>query len=669
MGVVADIGQVVGAVVAHCGAGAGAAGQQSALGAVAALHDAVCRRECLIGQVCLHLLHQGLPCHDAGAGLSLLFAEGLGHVVGRIIAPPHGGDVVGRAAHEPQVLLVAGRTGLAEGLHTVGVGIAAAGRADAGEQDVLEQAVHDISRLGGQGLIAGVVALHIDVAVAVEDAGVEMGRGVLAVIEDLERCRQRHRGDAVGLAAHDHLRKAHVVDRVQRIELQGIVDEVEDVACTHEVAHPDGDGVQRAGKAVPERQVGVVAVVAAVVAGPAAPCVGIGLQLLVGQAHQAVLPAVVLVADDHILLEVEGRVVEHGGPVDQTILDAQRIRTDGLDGGAGLPGDAISAVQGKALGLFAQTAHHGQHIAVVVQRDHRGLCADVAVVVDRAVLAGAGLGGAVLVVHLHIVVRDAGHFFLMPAGREVGIVGVEHQILHRGLELGVHGGLDGVAAGVEHTLGGGLVHTLLGHDVLHHLVEEGVGEVGGGGAALLAAILLRQHQRLRRCVAVIILRDDALLPHIVEQEVAAVDEVFGVGVGVVVGRILGDGSDGRALPEGQLADILVEVLVGRRLDALNGAREADGVEIRFQNGLLGIAAAQDEGAVNLAQLAQCALNAAGALVAGQILDELLLQRGGALLGAVDGQQVLIDHRADGTLEVDARLGVEVLILGADECIL
>ena len=32
----------------------------------------------------------------------MLLAEGLGHVVGRVIAPPHGGDVVGRAAHEPQ---------------------------------------------------------------------------------------------------------------------------------------------------------------------------------------------------------------------------------------------------------------------------------------------------------------------------------------------------------------------------------------------------------------------------------------------------------------------------------------------------------------------------------------------------------------------------------------
>ena len=50
-----------------------------------------------------------------------------------------------------------------------------------------------------------------------------------------------------------------------------------------------------------------------------------------------------------------------------------------------------------------------------------------------------------------------------------------------------------------------------------------------------------------------------------------------------------------------------------------------------QNGLLGVSAAQAEGAVDLAQLAQRTLHAAGALVAGQVLDELLFQRRGCLL--------------------------------------
>ena len=251
--------------------------------------------------------------------------------------------------------------------------------------------------------------------------------------------------------------------------MQGVVDEVEDIACAHKVAHADCDGIQRAVKAVPQREIAAVAIVAAVVARPAAPCVGVSAELLVREPHQAILAAVVLVPDDHILLLVQGGVVEHGGPVDQTVLNAQRIGTDGLDGRTGLPLHIIGAVQGKALGLFAQTAHHGQHIAVIVQRDHGRLGADIAVVVHGAVVAGAGLGGAVGVHHLHVIVRNRGDLFLMPARREVGIVGVQHQVFHLGLQLGVDSGFDGKAAGVEQLLRLGLADALLGHDVLHDL--------------------------------------------------------------------------------------------------------------------------------------------------------------------------------------------------------
>ena len=258
----------------------------------------------------------------------------------------------------------------------------------------------------------------------------------------------------------------------------------------------------------------------------------------------------------------------------------------------------------------------------------------------------------------------------MPARREIRVVGVEHQVFHGRLHLGVHRSFNGVTAGVEHLLGRGLVHALLGGNVAHHLIEESIGEVRGSrGGVLLACVLFRQHQRLGGGVAVILFRDDALLPHVVEQEVPAVDQVFRVGIGVVVGRVLGNGRNGSALPEGELADILIKVLVGCRLHTLNGTREADGVEVSFQDGLLGVAAAQAEGAVNFAQLAQCTLYAAGAVIVRQVLDELLLQRGRALLGAVDGQDILVDHRADGALEVDTRLIVEVFVLGTDERIL
>ena len=258
----------------------------------------------------------------------------------------------------------------------------------------------------------------------------------------------------------------------------------------------------------------------------------------------------------------------------------------------------------------------------------------------------------------------------MPAGREVGVAIVPHQILHGGLHLGVDGGLDRKAARVQQLLRFGLRNVLLGHDVLHQLAEQGIGKVRGShGGVLLACVLFRQHQRLGGGVAVVLLADHTLLPHIVHEEVAAVDQILGVGIGVVVGRILGDGCNGSALPQGQLADILVEVFVRRRLHALNGTGEADGVQVRFQDRLLGVTAAQAERTVDLAQFAQSTLDAAGAVIIGQVFDELLLQCGCTLLGAVDGQQILVDHGADRALEVDARLIVKILVLGADERIL
>ena len=257
----------------------------------------------------------------------------------------------------------------------------------------------------------------------------------------------------------------------------------------------------------------------------------------------------------------------------------------------------------------------------------------------------------------------------MPAGREVGIVRVEHQVFHGGLHLGVHSRLNGKAAGVQQLLCLGFRNVFLVHDVLHQLGEQCIGKVRGNGRILLSILFLGQYQRLGRCVAVVLFADHALLPHVVHEEVTAVDQVFGVGVGVIVGGVFGDGRNGRTLPQCQLADILIKVFVGRSLHALNGAGKADGVQVRFQNGLLGIAAAQAEGTIDLTQLAQCAIDTAGAVVIGQVFDELLFQRGRTLLGAVDGQQILIDHCADGALEVDAGLVVEILILRADERIL
>ena len=668
MVVVAGGGQVVGLVVAGGAAGAARAGQQAALGAVGAL-DHTFRHGEFPGLIpLLDGVHQGPPRFDAGAGPGLA-AQGQGHVIGRVVTPPDGSHIVWGAAHEPQVALVGGGTRLAEGPHIARRGVPAARRAHAAVQDVLQQLVHDGGGLGGQGLVAGGVVFQIDVAVPVQHAGVEVRGGVLAVVEDLEGRRQVHRGDAVGLAAHDQRGQAHVVDRVKGIQLQGVVEEVEDGVGPHQVAHADGDGVQGAGQAVPQGDVGVVAVVAAVVLGPAAPGVGVGPQRLVRQARQAVAAAVVIVPDHHVALQVEGGVVQHGGPVDQPVLDAQSVGADGFDGRAGLPGDAVGAVEGQVAGLFAQAADHRDHIAVVVQGDHGRLGADIAVVGDGAVLGGGGLEGAVVVVDGDVVLRQAGHRLFMPAGGEIGVPGVQHQLFHLGLDLGVDGGLDGKAAGVQHLLGRRLGDALLLHDVLHHFLKEGVGEVGVVGGGGPGSVLLGQDQGLGDGLAVDVLGDDPLIPHIIKDKIAAVDQVFGVGAGVVVGGVFGDGSDGGAFPEGQLIDFLAKILQRSGLNALDGAGEADGVQVGFQDGLLGVVAVEGVGAVDLPQLAQRALDAAGAVVLGEVFDQLLLDGGCALPGAVNGHDIFVDHRAHGALEVEARLGVKILVLGADERVL
>ena len=57
------------------------------------------------------------------------------------------------------------------------------------------------SGIRGQGLIAGGVVLQIDIAVTVQDSGIQVRGGVLAIVEDLERSCQRRGRNAMGLTA------------------------------------------------------------------------------------------------------------------------------------------------------------------------------------------------------------------------------------------------------------------------------------------------------------------------------------------------------------------------------------------------------------------------------------------------------------------------------------
>ena len=85
------------------------------------------------------------------------------------------------------------------------------------------------------------------------------------------------------------------------------------------------------------------------------------------------------------------------------------------------------------------------------------------------------------------------------------------------------------------------------------------------------------------------------------------------------------------LPQGQLTDILIKILVSRRLHTLDRTGKADGVQIGFQDGLLGISPAEAQRTVDLSQFAQRTLDAAGAVIVRQVFDQLLLDGGCALL--------------------------------------
>ena len=152
--------------------------------------------------------------------------------------------------------------------------------------------------------------------------------------------------------------------------------------------------------------------------------------------------------------------------------------------------------------------------------------------------------------------------------------------------------------------------------------------------------------------------------------VAALDQVFRVGKGVVGGGVVGDGSQRGALAQRQLRHRLAKVGVGAHLHAVNLAGQRDGVQVGFQDGLFAVAVAQADGAEDLAHLAHVAGDAAVLVVVGQVFDQLLLDGGGAGGAAVDAVAgKLVEGRADGTGDVDAGLVVKVLVLNGDDRVL
>ena len=182
-------------------------------------------------------------------------------------------------------------------------------------------------------------------------------------------------------------------------------------------------------------------------------------------------------------------------------------------------------------------------------------------------------------------------------------------------------------------------------------------------------------QRLLAAFGVLLLGYVALFVHLFQHQVAAAEGVFGVDLGVE-GRGRGDdpgqrrrlpGLEHRGAGLGRRAAAGVgaaEVGAGGGLDPVGALAEVDRVEVLGEDFVLGPVALEPVGERRLAELLQ---DRAAAFGFERVLDELLGDRRGALLGAL--AEHVLDQGAGDALEVDPVVFVEAGVLDRDHRVL
>ena len=312
----------------------------------------------------------------------------------------------------------------------------------------------------------------------------------------------------------------------------------------------------------------------------------------------------------------------------------------------------IGAVELLLLHGLAAPAHHGHQLAGVPV-DHR--CCGLGLHHGQVLAAAQrGLGGGVVgIAH----------------GRVLGPVG--DGVLHGGLHRGIQRGVDDVAAVAQlgfhaAAVGGAVLQALdaqhLGHNVVDgvlHVVGVVVHGVGGGGGGL-------QHvQRLRLGGVALLLADQALVEHLLQHVVGALVDQLGalvhvvVSAGVVAVGVANDGGDAGALAQGELVEILAEVVLGRDLHAVVCAAQVDHVQVGLQDLLLRQLLLHLQGQIGLLHLALVVLVG----VEQRQLDQLAGDGGRALQAAA---RQVVEHRARHALDVHAVVLPEARVLDGDD---
>ena len=430
-----------------------------------------------------------------------------------IIAIPGGRYIIGRHANEPVIPVVRGSTRLTHTVHFAAHTVARS--RSAALHHLRQQAVHHICGVRSQNLLCFQFRRGDLAAVARLHAGITVQRGERApVAQHHIRARQLIGRNTVGLGAQDH-GAGVVVLRRQTGDAQAVFHKAVDIPHACLLAHAHGDGVDALCQCVHHENI----------------ILGIGLAEIGGPILQ--------LACFFILQLPHGRVQKRRGPVDLVFFQRQRIRADGLHGAAHLAGHG-AAVQPAAHLFFPDAAHNGFQAAVVAHAHHCSLGRLDDVLPDGIAVFIPG-DGAVLIVFRGLRCHT------QPAGGEKAAVSALQRVFHHRLQVRVHRGVNAQAAVVQQIGRLGAVQAILLRKSGGHIRQHLVGEIGRDRRFRHRHIARRKADGLGRGGIVLFLGNIALLPHLVQNVIAAAQMLFFMGARVVPVRVFGDGGDGGAL--------------------------------------------------------------------------------------------------------------------------
>ena len=572
-------------------------------------HQVVCAHvEVLIGKPCVDLAHDLLPQGRRRVARS-------DNARGRIVADPYGAGIVRRKTDKVTVAVAVGRAGL------TGDGHPGECRTGTGTARAVDNALQKLDhRIGGAFLHR-----NVGLALVVKDR-------LAVVILDLD-IGARHGIDAVvgkGGIGRRHFKRRHAAAQTAQRQSAGRGNIVAGERRKVKLVRHEGVGRRRRQRLQHTHRRGVGGKAHRVLQRDDALVAGIGIHrpdiLISGAAHHR-----------HGIIVDHGRRRDHAG-VNGRGIDGKRL--DCRAAGAGIDGIAPF----KRAAALAHTAGKRHHIA-------RGVVDD----------------------------RHAGLKLLALGGGVVQIAAVAVDPFHDLLDLGIDRTVDLIAAGVEHVLGNVRAVSELLHQIADDIVEDLLDKVGiigrvhradlgfpAGGNIILVP---DKHQLFVQRLLILRIVQIAQLVHLVEHGLLALLVLLAVGLpaveralagGVVQGGILRDADDGRALRDGQVADVLSEVDLGRRLNAAGAVTEIDQIQIKLQHLFTGIVLRKAKRAEDLQHLAPDR----HLVVAREVLDDLLRDRGAAAGRVAAAQHV--ENGARRALPVHAVVLKEPLVLNGNQ---